>query len=182
MVKTTWLERMIIELYENIIQKENLSNFNIFIDDYKTFEEIPLISRYEHLSFLSKIIPKEDFQFFLINTAVFLLNSIDLYAKNVLSLEEYKKYFICITFYDFEDIGEFGYVIPNFFVTRKKKLLSFLKNQQCGASENKAFIVSAFTQLGLDKFRFIELINQNIECDDFIRLYAIDHRNRKKLS
>ena len=151
-----------------VIKKENLFNFNIFIDNYNTFEEIPLISRYDHLNFLSKMVQKEDFQPFLINTANFLLNNIDLYAKNVLTIEEYENYFICITFYDFEDINEFGYVIPNFFVTRKKNILGFLKNQEYSSSDGINFITSAFEQLGLNSFHFFKTNSQNNKYGDLV--------------
>lgn len=111
---------MISDIYKKLFKKENLLNFDTFIKDYQTFEEIPLVSRYDHLKFLDENINKEDFQFFLINIAFFLLNNIELYAKKRLSPEEYKDYFVCMTFSDLDEIDTYGYTIPNFFVTRKK--------------------------------------------------------------
>lgn len=173
---------MITDIYKNILKKENLLNFDIFIKDYQTFEEIPLVSRYDHLKFLNDKIKKKDIQFFLVNIAFFLLNNIELYAKNRLSPVEYEDYFACITFSGLDDINTYGYAIPNFFVTRKKELLRFLKIGQRDSIDGFDLVKSAFIQCGLiNTFSFIKTISRDELCGDFVRVYAIDHINKLKL-
>jgi len=174
---------MITDIYKNILKKENLLNLDVFIRDYQTFEEIPLVSRYEHLKFLNEKIKQEDFQVFLINIAFFLLNNIELYAQNRLLPEEYKDYFICITFSDFDEISTFGYVIPNFFVTRKKELLNFLKINQYNPLDGIGSVKSAFSKCGLvNEFKFIKTVSRDELCVNLVRVYAIDRTNALKLA
>ena len=183
MAKRAWLGRMILEIFSKIFKQENLIDFDIFIKNYQTFEEIPLVSRYEHLDIFKKKIKREDLQSFLINTAFFLLNNIEFYAKNKLSSQEYNSFFICITFSDLEEASSLGYVIPNLFVTRKKDLLCFLKTSKELNLDEFNMLSSAFDQCGLKySFDFIKTINKDSLCGNFVRIYAINHINMLKLS
>lgn len=40
---------------QELIKKEELNDSSIFFSDYDTFEEIPLFSRWENISFLSSL-------------------------------------------------------------------------------------------------------------------------------
>jgi len=175
------MERMITEIYKNIFRKEGLVNFDMFIRDYDTFEEIPLISRYRHLAFLNGKIEKKDTQFFLLNAAVFLLNNIDLYAKHRLSPSEYREFFVCLTFSDLDEIDTLGYAIPNFFVTRKMELLKFLRITDPDSAKDTDTLRSAFDRCGLSTFTLTRTVSQDQLCGDLVRIYAIDRANRLRL-
>lgn len=174
---------MITDIYKDILKKENLLNLEVFIRVYQTFEEIPLVSRYQNLRFLNERINKEDWQIFLVNLALFLLNNIELYARSRLSPEEYKHYFVCITFPDLNDINTSGYAIPNFFVTRKNNLLRYLNVSQSDSLDGIEPVKSAFHHCGLiNSFSFIKTIDRDAMCGDLVRIYAIDQTNKLKLS
>ena len=103
MASRTWVGYMISQLYSKLIKKENLFDLSIFIKEYSSFEEVPLVTRYSHIDFLNKFIDQEDIQSFLINLGFFLLNNINFYAKKNLLPDEFKEFFVCMTFCDFED-------------------------------------------------------------------------------
>lgn len=173
---------MIANIYRNILKREKLVNLDLFINDYQTFEEIPLISRYAHLDFLLGTVRREDIQFYLINIATFLLNNIELYARNKLAPAEYKNYFVCVTFVDLDDIDSVGYSIPNFLVTRKKELLSFLGKGGRASSREIGFLALALEQCGLkSKFKFFKIVSRDDVNGDLVRIYAVDKVNIEKL-
>jgi len=163
---------MISQLYSKLIKKENLFDLSIFIKEYSSFEEVPLVTRYSHIDFLNKFIDQEDIQSFLINLGFFLLNNINFYAKKNLSPDEFKEFFVCMTFCNFEDYEETGYIIPNIFVTRKKGSFSYLKEakrQYTGDTNLKQALINC-NLLG----SFYYLTTETLDEDsDILRIYAI---------
>jgi hypothetical protein len=173
---------MIAELYKNILKKERLLDLDVFIKDYQTFEEIPLISRYQHLAFLDGKVKKEYVQLFLINVAFFLLNNIELYARSNLSVEQYMNYFVCITFSDIDDNDACGYAIPNILVTRKSELFRSLNVIRSDSFAGFDRIRIAFDQCGLTHaFKLVGTVSRDKHTGELARVYAIDHSNVAKL-
>lgn len=176
MVKKPRVECIMFKyIYSKLIKKESLDDLSIFIKDYETFEEIPLVSRYSHLDFICSFIEKKDTQAFLLSLSYFYLINIKLYAKKNLTPTELSSFFICLTFNDFEDLKDIGYCIPNFFVTRKLNMFDFLNTH-----DNKTIIKdyllleSAFSETGLiNTFGFIKTVTKQKLGEDIIRIYAI---------
>jgi hypothetical protein len=157
-------------LFYELVKKENLSNLDQFIVDFQTFEEIPLISRVHHVKHYKKIFSEEEFQLFLINAAVFILNNVIQHARKSGCDASF---FACLTF-SFDDIEEFGYAIPDFLVTRKIELFYSLKTKKETTVENLPPILSqAFLKTGTERvFQFIESIIED-PCGDMVGAYAI---------
>lgn len=153
------LNKKISEIFNNdSIQVEEL------LFDYETFEEPPLYNFYDDINNIRKIIKDEYLEEFLLNLAISHINTTKIYAKNILSEEEYNKFFICITYDPFEEI-----FYPSFMVTRKKYLfkdilnypkLDLTKNLVIkNALENLGILnsVSVFENKWLDKYCHEEL-------------------------
>ncbi len=174
------MERMIKEIYKNIFGKENLYDLSVFIKEYQDYEEIPLVSRYKHLSFLNDCINREDLQYFLTNTAVFLMNCINLYASKKLSKEEFDNFFACITFGDEDEVESGHFYIPNILVTRKIELFKFLSNYSDKIDSEE--IASAFVRIGIrNTYKYCRTVNQDELCGELVCVYAIDPANRLKI-
>ena len=172
---------MIKRIYQNILTNERLLDLDIYIKDYQSFEEIPLVTRFSSLRFLDELIEKSDFQSILINTAFFVLKNVDLYARSNLSTEEYRNYFICLTFPSLDDIDVVGYAIPHFFITRKIGLLGFLRFEKNDYTLDVGVLEDGFKNCGmLNIFSFIKVLNKDEICGDFYRIYAVDSINREK--
>lgn len=163
------------DIYRELIQKESLDNLSIFIKDYETFEEIPLVSRYKHLDFIYSYIEKKDIQSFLLSLSYFYLINIKCYAKKHLTPSELSNFFICLTFNNFEDLRDIGYCIPNFFVTKKLDMFDFLNICDSKAViEDYLLLESAFRKTGLiNTFNFIKTVSIQEQSEDTIRIYAI---------
>lgn len=160
---------MITRICNRLIKEENLGNLDLFINSSADFEEIPVFSRYNSVSFINTFILKEDTQAFLINLAFYLLNNIKMYAKSKLTAEELNNYFCCLTFVDFDDYDEQGYITPNFFVTRNRNKFAFLSQKQY-VDLPSLFLKEAFKKCHLlEMFKFICTSSQ----ENSKRIYAI---------
>lgn len=123
--------------FKSLIKKEKLNDFANYFNDYESYEEIPLFTRYKNISFLS------DFSFneknkILILKGLELLRSIRMMASNYLNESEMKNYFICLTItsWDLSDYNEINCLSPNICVSRKKQwLLSCLELTQKNSIE-----------------------------------------------
>lgn len=125
--------------FNSLIKKEKLNDFSIYFRNYESYEEIPLFSRYENISFLS------DFSFneknkMLIRKGIELVRCIRDLSLSYLSENECKDYFIClsITDWDLNDYKEINCLSPHIYVSRKKEwLLSCLEfTQKSSIEEN----------------------------------------------
>lgn len=125
------MEHLITEIYENIVKKQPIDNLGVFMEDYETYEEIPIINRLSQVSFINNIINKKELTYFLHQIAVYYVNNILLYAKSQLLKEEFSEFFIAIVYIDMEEDIEDGEVcIPSICVSRKKQLFNFLQEKE----------------------------------------------------
>jgi len=109
---------MIFKEYGLLAQKEGIDNLDLFIRDYETFDEIPLLSREQHLKIIDGLFSSNLIQDSLINLSLFYLNNIYLHAKTRLDAVQFDNFFACLTF-DLSDKEFWGFYVPNILVTRK---------------------------------------------------------------
>ncbi len=168
------------DLYKNILREEELSNIKDFICRNVTFEEIPLVNRYDSLRFLKNHILLEDYSVFLLNTAFFCLNNIFFQMKKLLPKEEYDDYFACITLCDpREEMKDIGFIVPHIFVSRKSKVL-FLDEALKVSVETRNFLEKVYCSLlncngSLSLYESITKTN----FDSISRIYIEPEQNRK---
>lgn len=119
---------------QSLIKKEGLDKPNIFFDNYGTFEEIPLFSRWAHVDFLKKY-DIEQRNKILIQLANDVASKAISDAKTISNLK-FDEYFICISVTDWDDIDELGCISPNIFISRRKTwLLSLLELREIESPE-----------------------------------------------
>ncbi|RYZ86246.1 MAG: hypothetical protein EOP06_14860, partial [Proteobacteria bacterium] len=64
------------KLFRKIISKEPYNDLSVFFSEFKSFEEIPLVSRDHRLKILKKSVGSDKSSEFLISLAFFLIGSI----------------------------------------------------------------------------------------------------------
>uniref|UniRef100_UPI0004690958 Imm15 family immunity protein n=1 Tax=Pseudomonas sp. PH1b TaxID=1397282 RepID=UPI0004690958 len=110
------------DVYSKIISEEPYNDMDIFFDNYESFEEIPLVSRYSRLKPLKDELSGSGASGFLTGLAVFLLNTLRL-----LEVSRSESVFFAVTFTDFEGLEEQGILIPNIFIYPKPASVGFLE-------------------------------------------------------
>lgn len=137
------------------IFKDSSISFEEMIFDYETFEEPPLVNFFPDVrKYFEKYILKEDFNTILFNLAFCHLNNIKLYAKKNLLEKSFDNFFICLTVTTPQElVDEFGFYMPNFFVTRKKTLMNSLKTTP---------------QINFDKYPDFKGILKNLGLEDSV--------------
>ncbi|WP_260620578.1 Imm15 family immunity protein [Pseudomonas protegens] len=66
------------DLYNKVISKESYNDMRVFFEDYESFEEIPLVSRYSRLKHLMNEMSRNGVSDFLTGLALFVLNTLRL--------------------------------------------------------------------------------------------------------
>ncbi|BDR55701.1 Imm15 family immunity protein [Xylocopilactobacillus apis] len=109
---------MIINM-NDLIKAEGLDDPLTLFAEYETFEEIPVFSRFSHISFLSSLSFNE-------KNKVLLKTCLDLAEKCNSSIKP--DHFICVSITDWDNYEEINCLTPNLFVSQRKDwLLSKLK-------------------------------------------------------
>jgi len=139
---------------------------------FETFEEIPIISREKHVKILKSLFCDDLTQESLINLATFYINSIHLHAKNKLTKNQARDFFVCLTF-DLSDDDFWGFYVPNILVTRKISLFKFIldikKNENFNKEKNP--LISSFSDLSMENsFVFCRITHDDLSIS---RQYAI---------
>jgi len=178
------MEHLIFKKYNLLSKREGLDDFDLFIDDYESFDEIPLISRISNIKILEKSIPNAVIQDALINLSFFYINNIYFYAKSKLNEKQFNSFFSCLTF-DLSDIDFFDLYIPNILVTRKIWLFKFIpKLKRINSSRKKnTYMLPSFSRLNLEKsFFFFE--EKKISNESVSRIFAVPsaHFSRLEIS
>ncbi|WP_275928030.1 Imm15 family immunity protein [Pseudomonas sp. 3MA1] len=88
------------DLYNKVISKEPYDDMRVFFEDYESFEEIPLVSRYSRLKHLMNEMSRNGVSDFLTGLALFVLNTLRL-----LEVSRDKDIFFCCKFYRFCRVG-----------------------------------------------------------------------------
>jgi hypothetical protein len=140
------------------IKGEMLSRntLEMFIDDYDTYEETPLLSRFKQMDFVREHM-RGDALLFLVNFACFYLNQIILYANARLSSEEREQFLIFLRFDAEErDPEYYGCLIPRFLYTKKEGLFrNLMRCLDKNSLETFPDLKRVFERLGLiDAFEF----------------------------
>lgn len=163
------------DAFEKLLKREKLDELAIFIDDYESFEEFPLISRYTHLATFKKRINigarnenKIDVETALIKFSSLYIDKINCHAKENLNPEDYDNFFCCLTFFYYRK-KEY-YYIPHFLISRKKQLFKSLSDNEISLSSQNYFY-PIFAQLNIiNSFRYF--ISKN-DDPDLNRLYCL---------
>lgn len=140
MARRAWLGFImenIQDKFKALIIKEKSNDFSIYFNQYETYEEIPLFSRYKNISFLSGFSFNEKNKL-LIQQGVELIRYVISVSSDYLNESELEDYFIClsITDLDFHDYKEVNCLSPNIYISRRKKwLLSSLELSQKNSIE-----------------------------------------------
>ncbi|WP_336852488.1 Imm15 family immunity protein [Pseudescherichia vulneris] len=120
---------------QNLIKKEGLDNLGVYFAAYETFEEIPLFSRWNDISFLSHLSFDERNKV-LLKAAIDLLEKNAKAAKSIAKGVEMADFFSCITITGWDDAIEMGSLRPNILLTQRKKwMLSNLNLKQSDVPE-----------------------------------------------
>lgn len=151
-----------------LIEKEGLDDLSVFFSDYETFEEIPLFSRFKHISFLSSLSFNEKNKI-LIKKCIELINKCKLNAKNYIDDKNISDYFICVSLTDWENYEDVNCLTPNIYISRKKNwLLSHLKLKHSQAIEENLIREYLCSIKELD---YIVLISSGFE--NYKRVYIV---------
>lgn len=96
-----------------------------------TFEEIPIVTRLGREKPFVDYFMQEGLNEFFLNVAVFYVNNINLYAKKIMSENDYKNLSVFITYPNTtpEDFEVTGFYIPNICLTSKAYSFKFLENK-----------------------------------------------------
>lgn len=146
--------------FKILFRREGLDQDNIFFLDYETYEEIPIASRWKYLKFLDGLSTDEK-NILLISQALKRVDSI-FEAYNV------KDRFICVNLLGWEDIEEAGFIIPNFFIS-KKIFLKFYKTNSIHEELVKKYI----SKINNDKYVVRSEVNSGNPDDYIERVYII---------
>ena len=112
---------------EKSYQEKNIIDFLKYPVE---FEEIPIITQKGREDIFLETFSKKDFDVFFLNVALFYLNNIKLMARKVLSEEERKDLFFCITYPDLELTDLYGFNIPNICISKKNIKKNLRKNRK----------------------------------------------------
>jgi hypothetical protein len=162
------------DIHKKIIAKEPYNDANIFVEEYESFEEIPLVSRYNRLKKFKKELGHEGVQELLISLAIFIFNT----ALMVSRQKRAKGIMYAITFTDFDCYAMDGFIIPNIFIYpngRAKGFLENLRHRSAASSHEIELIKFFFETHGIaGELEFLESRFYDSACnDDIIRVFAI---------
>ena len=153
---------------QHLIKKEGLDNYSIFFSEYKTFEEIPLFSRFKHISFLSSFSFNKKKKI-LIKKSIELIDECKLNAKHYINDKNLSDFFICVSITDWDDYEEINCLTPNIYISRKKNwLLSHLKLKHSQTIEENIIREYLFS---IKEFDYTVLISNTFK--DYKRVYII---------
>ena len=145
MKKNTMINKVI-----KFLNKNKSLSMDELIYDHETFEEIPLVLRLDHIKILQDCVLREDLNTFLFNIALFHLRNAELYARKHLDKQQADDFSIFITYTDSEDFAlEIGYYSPHLFVTRKKGLIVFKKEDEITDFSKFPFIAQTIDSLNI---------------------------------
>ena len=159
-----------------LIKKEGLDDLLVFYSDYETFEEIPLFSRFKHISFLSSLSFNEKNKI-LIKKCIELVYKCKLNAKNYIGPKNINEYFICVSLTDWDNYKDVNCLTPNIYVSRKKNLLfQLLKLKYSQTIEEnlireylssiQEFDYDVVISRGFEKYKRVYIVHKSIINED----------------
>ena len=168
------LEMKLTDLYNKVISKEPYDDMRVFFEDYESFEEIPLVSRYSRLKHLMNEMSRNGVSDFLTGLALFVLN-----ALRLLEVSRDKDVFFAVSFTDFAGLEEQGVLMPNIFIYTKPASVGFLeevrKNDRGLASKEMKEVKKRFSSCGAETaFDFYESRFYDAACaEEIVRIFAV---------
>ncbi|WP_371915961.1 Imm15 family immunity protein [Pseudomonas sp. B19(2017)] len=163
--------------FKEITQNEPWNEISTFFDEYESFEEIPLVSRYKKISKLTREFQTPAITAFLVNTAFFTLNSAMLFAR--LNRIRTNTRFYALTFTDFTTTNPEEPPIPHFFIHARESREVFLKRLTSSGSQKNSpelnLIREIFIECHLEPiFSFYESRFFDDACnEEFVRVFAV---------
>lgn len=168
------LKMKLTDIYSKIISEEPYNDMDVFFENYESFEEIPLVSRYSRLKLLKDELSGSGASNFLTGLAVFLLNTLRL-----LEVSRSESVFFAVSFTDFEGLEEQGILIPNIFIYPKPASVGFLEKvrENDGGLESWEMqeVKSHFSNCGVETaFDFYESRFHYAVCaEEIVRVFAV---------
>jgi hypothetical protein len=164
----------ISDIYKKIISKEPYNDTNVFVANYESFEEIPIVSRYQRLNPFMKELGCDGVRKLLISLSVFALNTALIVSKS----KNTNNIFYAITFTSFDRYKKDKFMIPKIFIYPEAHKLGFLEKlrQRSAASSSEMRIVnSLFEEIGIAvEFDILESRFYDTACnEEFVRVYVI---------
>ncbi|KHN54450.1 Imm15 family immunity protein [Pectobacterium fontis] len=152
-----------------LMEQEGLNEESVYLCDYQSFEEVPLFSRFENISFLESLSFDEKNKVLIKKGIEVLERSVDL-VKTRLSENDFLNYLSCLTLTDIDDYHEINCFTPNLFISKRKKWLLHHLNltQKNTVEENliKEYLVS----MGMSEYTVLVPSNYSV---DNKRVYII---------
>lgn len=155
--------------FKKLVEIEGMNDMSIFFRPYKTFEEIPIFSRFDNIEFLSDVSFNKKNKL-LIKHAIMLLKEIRNESKIRLKKDK-EEYFSCISLVDWEEdeYEEINCITPCIYVSRRKTWLMSSLNLVQGNSIEENLILEYLCSLDEKEFD-VRRSNKN---KDFTRIYII---------
>jgi len=162
-----------------IFKNESWVDLNVFFEEYETFEEFPLISRYKKVETIATSTGLAGVAKFLASTSFFVLNWAKLLAHD--KKIDLNARFIAISFTDFDFSNFDEPPIPNFFVHSAETRAVFLNRLKSHEPKTDSVellsIKNLFTTCSIDSaFSFYESRFYDKTCnEEFVRVFAVPH-------
>jgi hypothetical protein len=134
-----------------LLQKEGLNDSDIYYAEFDDFEEIPIFSRWDRISFL------DSFSFdhknkILLKTAIDLVESIIAKSKNRPHLD-IENYLACVTITGWDFIGDINCITPNIFITQRRLWILDNLNLIIKGEGNELLVQGYLWELGLSQYK-----------------------------
>ena len=156
---------------EKSYQEKNIIDF---LKHPVEFEEIPIITRKGREDIFLELFSKKDFDIFFLNVALFYLNNIKLIARKVLSENERKDLFLCITYPDLELSGLYGFNIPNICISKAKYKEKFEEKPKVNLDQ-MLWLKDSLEQLGyIDTFKIVYSKSDDGFGEEFSRVFLLN--------
>lgn len=162
------------DIHKKIISKEPYNNTSIFLESYESFEEIPLVSRYDRLETFKKELGCDGVGDLLIGLSVFILHT----ALMVTRKNSASNTFFAITFTSFDRYKKDKFLIPKIFIYPegyKRGFLEKIRLRSLEASDEIKTIKRLFEINGTaDGFEFLESRFHDSACNqELVRVFAV---------
>lgn len=162
------------DIHKKIVSKEPYNDTQVFVENYESFEEIPIVSRYDRLAPFKKELGHDGVRDLLINLSIFVLNT----ALTVSKKQHAANIFLAITFTSLDRYKKDKFLIPKIFIYPEGHNLGFpetLRHRSAKSSSELETVKRLFEiNRAADGFDFVESRFHDSACNnDIIRIFAI---------
>lgn len=155
-----------------LLRREKLDDLSGFLE-YETFEEVPLFSRYQNISFLSRL-TVHDRNTVLIGFALRHLDRIIQYAAKHLDVNAFSNYFAMLSIIDWDECTpEYGQILPCFWITSKATEILPCMRLVIGHSKEAKEVRTCLSDVG-EESRFVVLDYAELpKHDEIFRVFVV---------